>query len=186
MTEASAPLRGENRSVLSGAATAAALPVYPSRRELRAAQTAHSGRPATALPAKQAMHRQGAAAPMRRREVTRTAADLALVGKRIKARLPVSRKAAVKRTHSRVIVMMAMLFAPGLFVTLALPAYAYSPAPAAASGVNPAGAAGTQSLVAGGVQAGQVTRDGFTATSGQQLQNLRNSALRASRIASYL
>ncbi len=178
MIEASASRPGENRSALLEVPVPA-VPMYPSRRELRAAQTTHSRKhaktPAKA-PAKQAMHRSA-------QQAAPKALHLAVT--RIPSRLAAPKKTVGKRAHSRVIVMMAMLFAPGMFVTLALPAYAYSPASAAPT-QNVTGSGVTQSLVAGGgVQIAQVTRDSFTATSGQQLQNLQRSAARAAQIAAY-
>jgi len=80
-----------------------------------------------------------------------------------------------------------MLLAPGLFATLSLPVYASNdPVQAGQSPRADLASGSTQSLT---VQAGttdQITRDGFSATSVLQLQNIRQAQARAANIAAYL
>jgi surface antigen len=168
--ETRTPRSGEDRfdPTMAGLSVSPSVVVYPSRRELRAAETRPSKK------------------PVERRTHRRRAEPVKSVRpgrQRTKSLLAAPQKSSGKRHQRRAIVLLATLLAPGLFATVSLPAYAYSP-----TDLTPASAVladGTQSLTVLGGQTGTVTRDGFTATSAQQLQTRNVSAARVARITAY-
>ncbi|TFC07515.1 CHAP domain-containing protein [Cryobacterium mannosilyticum] len=96
---------------------------------------------------------------------------------------PAPRPARVSNRRSPLKIAVTLLAIPGLFLTAGLPAYAFSPG----AGANH-GAASTRSLaeagaqgvtVAAGASAVTVARDGFTATSKEELAQKEADAKRA-------
>lgn len=96
---------------------------------------------------------------------------------------PTPRPARVSNRRSPLKIAVTLLAIPGLFLTAGLPAYAFSPG----AGANH-GAASTRSLaeagaqgvtVAAGASAVTVARDGFTATSKEELAQKEADAKRA-------
>ncbi|TFC12441.1 CHAP domain-containing protein, partial [Cryobacterium algoritolerans] len=105
------------------------------------------------------------------------------IAPRTPAARPAPRPARVTNRRSPLKIAVTLLAIPGLFLTAGLPAYAFSPG----AGANH-GAASTRSLaeagaqgvtVAAGASAVTVARDGFTATSKEELAQKEADAKRA-------
>ncbi|MET1044103.1 MAG: C40 family peptidase [Microbacteriaceae bacterium] len=100
-------------------------------------------------------------------------------------------KASAGKKKKPVLVNLAVmtLVVPGLFATVALPAYAFTPGSttasendAAASALNAIQAAESQELTVAGVELTTATRDAFTATTPEQLAATQAAAARATQI----